>query len=272
MSDFLEQMAAVARQRVEMLDADARIDLERLAEAADPPRPLRPGLDGFDVIAEIKPSSPSEGVLMADRAGRGGVLDLAELYAASGACAISVLTEETRFGGSLDDLESVARTVPIPVMRKDFVVDPIQVWEARARGASGVLLIARLLGADRLPAITDLVLELGMFALIELFDEGDLETAATVFDRDVLLGVNARDLESLDVDTSRFGALAPRLPGHLPAVAESGLIGPEDVSAVADLGYRMALIGSSLVKSVDPVISLRRMVAAGRAAVSESVG
>jgi indole-3-glycerol phosphate synthase len=192
------------------------------------------------------------------------LVDLAMAYGQGGAAAISVLTETTRFRGSLADLTAVADAVAAPVMRKDFLVDPIQVFEARAAGASGILLIARMLPGELLVEMTDLTLDLGMFALVEVFDRSDLETAARVFDRDVLVGVNSRDLSSLEVDMSRFENMAPHLPDHLPAVAESGLTTEDDVASVAGLGYRMALVGSSLVRSTDPASTLRALIEAGR--------
>lgn len=266
MSDFLQTMTDESVRRAALTRAGEReADLQARAREAEPPRQLRLAPGGFDVIAEVKVASPSEGKLMEGSSDPESVRALAESYAAAGAAAISVLTEETRFEGSLTDLETVAATSPVPVMRKDFLVDPIQVWEARAAGASGVLLIARMLPGQLLEEMADLTLELGMFALVEVFDRSDLETAAPVFDRGLLVGVNCRDLVSLEVDPSRFESLAPHLPDHLPAVAESGLVDVDGVRAVADLGYRLALIGSSLVKSPDPASTLQSLRDAGRA-------
>jgi indole-3-glycerol phosphate synthase len=218
------------------------------------------------VIAEAKLASPSEGRLVTGALSGSQVSDLATRFADHGAAAISVLTEPSRFAGAIEHLELATGTVSVPVMRKDFLVDPIQILESRAAGASGVLLIARILPNELLIEMTDLTLELGMFALVEVFDRSDLETAVRVFDRDLLVGVNSRDLLSLEIDLSRFESLAPHLPDHLPAVAESGLSTPEDVAAVARLGYRMALVGSSLVTGTDPGDELSRMIAAGRGA------
>ncbi len=264
MSDFLAEMAAESARRVGLALGDGSI--RQRASEARPPIPLRLTSSGFDIIAESKLASPSEGALT--EGGGDRALALASAYAHGGAAALSVLTEETRFGGSLDHLTRVARHVDAPVMRKDFMVDPIQVLEARAAGASGVLLIARMLPGNLLVEMTDLTLELGMFALVEIFDRSDLETASQVFDRDVLVGVNSRDLATLEVEASRFEELAPHLPTHLPAVAESGLATPEDVAGVARLGYRMALVGSSLVTSEDPSPRLGELLAAGRLAVA----
>lgn len=265
MSDFLQTMTEESVRRAALTRrSETEADLQRRAREADPPTRVALATEGFDVIAEVKVASPSEGKLMDGPSVSEKVRHLAYSYATSGAAIISVLTEETRFEGSLDHLEKVAAAVTVPVMRKDFLVDPIQVWEARAAGASGVLLIARMLPGELLEELVDITLDLGMFALVEVFDRSDLETAAPVFDRDVLVGVNCRDLLTLDVEPSRFGILAPHLPDHLPAVAESGLVDAEGVAAVAGLGYRLALIGSSLVTSSDPAGTIRRMLDAGR--------
>ena len=267
MSDFLQEMSQVSLDRARRAKESARArGLRARVASARPPLPLDLSTPGFDVLAEAKLSSPAEGPL--DRGGKDRVVELAKTFAKSGAIAVSVLTEETRFAGSLDHLEAAASAVDVPLMRKDFLVDPIQVEEARAAGASGVLLIARLLPGALLSEMTDLVLEMGMFALIEVFDRSDLESAAGVFDRDVLVGVNCRDLSTLEVDPVRFGSLVPHLPRNLPAVAESGVETPDDAAAVARLGYRLALVGTALVRSTSPGSSLRRMVAAGRSALA----
>jgi indole-3-glycerol phosphate synthase len=260
MPGFLAEMAAESARRAR--DAMSRGDLSSRVASASPARRLRLPSSGFDVIAEAKLASPSEGVL-AD-GGVGKVVALAREYAKAGALAVSVLTEETRFGGGLSHLEAVSTAVDLPVMRKDFLVDPVQVTEARVFGASGVLLIARMLSIGLLEEMTDLALSLGMFVLVETFDEADLELSSTVFDREILVGVNCRDLTSLEVTPSRFRTLAPSLPGHLPAVAESGLATPEDVAGVAGQGYRLALIGSALVSGGDPGARLPALIEAGR--------
>ncbi len=264
MSDFLAAMsdASLLRARNAIKEADAT-SLDSRVASAPPPRPIELARDGFDVIAEAKLASPAEGALTEGGADR--VVELAARYAGAGAAAISVLTEESRFGGSLTHLELVANQIEVPTMRKDFLVAPVQIQEARAAGASGVLLIARMLHEALLEEMTDLALELGMFALVEVFDHSDLETAATVFDREVLVGVNCRDLSTLEVDFSRFEELAPHLPDHLPAVAESGIQSASDIEVVADLGYRMALVGSALVGHQDPTEPLAELIRAGRA-------
>jgi indole-3-glycerol phosphate synthase len=262
MSDFLSDMAAESARRAQ--ETRSRGDLSSRADSARPALDLRLSPSGFDVIAEAKLASPSEGVLTGG--GEERVVGLAREFADHGAVAVSVLTEETRFGGRLSHLEAVSAQVDIPVMRKDFLIDPIQVTEARVSGASGVLLIARMLTVGLLTEMTDLALSLGMFVLLEVFNHSDLELSSAVFDREVLVGVNCRDLTSMAVRPSRFRSLASDLPGHLPAVAESGLVTPEDVADVADLGYRAALIGSALVAGDDPGGRLSALMDAGLAA------
>jgi indole-3-glycerol phosphate synthase len=266
--DFLEEMADESSRRAG-LARDRLADLESRAKQSPPPVALDLSAPGFDVIAEVKMASPSEGSLVSGPPDTATLVELAEAYQQGGAAAISVLTETTSFQGSIADLEAVAAAVPLPAMRKDFLVDPIQVLEARAAGASGVLLIVRMLPGELLEEMTDRTLDLGMFVLVEVFDRSDLESAARVFDRDVLVGVNSRDLSSLEVDLSRFESLAPHLPDHLPAVAESGLSTGDEVAAVAGLGYRMALVGSSLVRSTDPAATLGTILGAGRARLDE---
>ena len=265
MSDFLTEMsdASVIRARKTREQSDLT-GLVARAEFAAPARPLRLSASGFDVIAEAKLASPSEGRLTEGAADR--VVELAQAYEQGGAAAISILTEETAFAGHLTHLEAAAASVDIPVMRKDFLVDPVQVTEARAAGASGVLLIARILPGALLQEMTDHALDLGMFVLVEVFDRSDLEIAVPVFDRDVLVGVNCRDLVSLEVDRDRFRSLAPHLPDHLVAVAESGVTRPQHAAEVVDSGYSMALIGSTLARSDVPGELLAEILEVGRTA------
>ena len=272
MSGFLERMAAASRVRVERAQAAVpeRVLLDR-ARAAPPPPPLPPTAP-FAVIAEVKLRSPAAGALAAD-----GPFDLAaqlDAYAAGGAAAISVLTEPDEFHGRIAHLETAAaRLAPHgrPVMRKDFLVDPYQVLEARAAGAGGVLVIVTMLDDDRVRALVDCAAEHGLFVLLEGFDRADLERIAKLAERPgarLLCGVNCRDLRTLAVDFARFEALAPHLPATLPAVAESGIGGEEDASRVAELGYELALVGSALMRAGRPRDMLERLLAAGRAGVA----
>jgi indole-3-glycerol phosphate synthase len=262
MADFLSSMASSSLLRAKAVEATVgeRGLLSQVA-SAQPAQQLALDRKGFDLIAETKLASPSEGRIAMDGE---QVVGLAKEMADSGASAISVLTEPDSFDGDIAHLEAVASSVNVPVMRKDFLVEPIQILEARAHGASGVLLIARITGRSKLIEMTDLALDLGMFVLVEIFEKPELDVAAAVFDRPILVGVNARDLSTLKVMPSRHAELIASLPSHLPAVAESGIRTPQDAEAVAGLGYKLALVGSSLVGSGRPAELTREMIEAGR--------
>lgn len=269
MSDFLSTMAESSLLRAgQTRGRSAVTGLASRASSARPVFPLNLSDTGFDLIAETKLASPADGVLVTTDDPQGRVAELASLYEDAGAAAVSVLTEPSRFDGDMDHLEAAAAAVDVPVMRKDFLVDPIQVVEARAAGASGVLLIARLTDGAPLAEMTDAALEFGMFVLMEVFGEADLEQASVLFDRDVLVGVNTRDLDTLLVAPDRLATLAPLLPGHLPAVAESGLKSAADAESAAALGYRMALVGTGLVTTDAPGEAARRLISAGRLAAA----
>ncbi|HZF29152.1 MAG TPA: indole-3-glycerol-phosphate synthase [Gammaproteobacteria bacterium] len=268
---FLERMAAASRVRVRAARAvESEAKLARRAERA--PKPPRLELAGFDIIAELKLRSPAAGGL-ADR----GFDPAAQLdaYAEGGAAAVSVLTEPIEFKGELAHLASAAeRLAPrrVPAMRKDFVTDPYQVLEARAAGAGGILVIVTMLDDDAVRTLVASARACGLFVLLEAFDARDLERIAA-FDDDagladppILAGVNCRDLRDLDVRFARFAELAPQLPKRLACVAESGIATAADVATVAQLGYRLALVGSSLMRAADPRAALASLVAAGRAA------
>ena len=209
-----------------------------------------------------------------------GAEDLTERvqrYARAGAAAVSVLTEPSRFDGSLEHLKAASRALSaarVPAMRKDFLVDTYQVLEARAAGASGVLLILRMLDDAELAALTDCALESGLFALLEAFDEPDLERAGALVEARrgatgaalLLVGVNCRDLATLQVVPGRLEQLAPRLPAHVARVAESGVTSTADAARVAAAGYDLALVGSALMGEGDPGRLVAAMLAAGREA------
>jgi indole-3-glycerol phosphate synthase len=247
--DLAERQAAtpidVLRERAARLP-DARDAYAALAA---------PG--GVKVIAEVKRSSPSKGALaeIADPAG------LATDYAAGGACVISVLTERRRFGGSLDDLDAVRRSVETPLLRKDFVVTSYQLWEARAHGADVVLLIAAALEQPALVSLRERAESLGMTALVEVHDADEVERAVDAGAR--VIGVNARDLRTLQVDRTTFARLAPMIPDHVVKVAESGVRGPHDVIEYARHGADAVLVGESLVIGGDPRAAVADLVAAG---------
>ncbi|GAA5163403.1 indole-3-glycerol phosphate synthase 1 [Ornithinimicrobium tianjinense] len=257
---MLEQI--IEGVRADLLARRESLPLDAVKELAkDAPSPVdalaRLRGDGFHVIAEVKRSSPSKGALaaIADPAG------LAEDYAAGGASVISVLTEQRRFGGSLADLDAVRARVDIPVLRKDFVVDPYQVWEARAHGADLVLLIVAALEQDALVGLLERVESLGMQALVEVHDEQELRRAVEAGAR--ILGVNNRDLRTLEVDRSTFARLAPLVPEGVVRVAESGVRGPLDVMSFADAGADAVLVGEALVTGSSPRDAVAELVAAG---------
>jgi indole-3-glycerol phosphate synthase len=241
----------------------------RVCSAPTAPR-LKLSPEGFDIIAECKLASPSAGDLSQHTT---DIDRRVQAYAQGGACAVSVLTEPTRFGGSLEHLAQTARTLAplgVPVMRKDFLVDPYQVMEARAAGAGGVLVIVRMLDRSRIKALLDVAAMLKMFVLIEAFDAADLAVAAETLkqrkahDEQMLVGVNCRDLDTLSVELSRLGELAGQLPPDFASVAESGVGSLEDIKTVVDVGYDVALVGTTLMNSNEPGKLLGEMLAAGR--------
>ncbi|WP_073450040.1 indole-3-glycerol phosphate synthase TrpC [Streptomyces yunnanensis] len=214
---------------------------------------------GVQVVAEVKRASPSKGALapIADPAA------LAGAYEDGGAAAVSVLTEERRFRGSLDDLDAVRARVELPVLRKDFIVTRYQLWEARAHGADLALLIVAALPQPELVALMATAAELGLTALVEVHDEAETERALAAGAR--VVGVNARDLRTLEIDRSVFGRLAALLPEDVVRIAESGIRGPADVAAVAAHGADAVLVGEALVTGADgPRWTLAALRAAGR--------
>jgi indole-3-glycerol phosphate synthase len=269
MSDFLQEMARSSAARVaralrgESLDA-----LERRARHTPPAPPLRLSPAGFDVIAELKLKSPAAGVL---KDSTHDWLTRVAAYARAGAAAVSVLTEPSRFDGALEHLRqaaSVLAPLGVPAMRKDFIVDPYQVLEARAAGAGGVLLIVRMLRRERLVELLRAAADHGLFVLLETFDVVDLELAgdllAAARNGSVLVGINCRDLTTLEVVQGRFEELAPLLPEGSIAVAESGVATASDARRMRELGYRLALIGTALMIRDDPGVLLAEMFAAAR--------
>ena len=259
-SDVLSDIVAgvrtdLARRRATTSEADLRAALADVEPPRDPMPHLRGA--GSSVIAEVKRRSPSKGDLaeIADPA------TLARHYAAGGAAAISVLTEERRFGGSLDDLRAVRAAVDTPLLRKDFVVEPYQLLEARAAGADLVLLIVAALPGDALQSLYDHARELGLTVLVEVHDEAETERAVALGAE--LIGVNARNLRTLEVDRETFARLAPRIPGSVVRVAESGVRGPHDVFEYAKQGANVVLVGESLVRGKQPRTAVADLVAAG---------
>ncbi len=272
--DFLNGMAASSRERSRVAQAQLP-QLDALVQAkatAEPPR-LVANAGGFDLIAEVKLRSPAAGLLKPGDENVGGRVSS---YATAGAAAISVLTEPTRFDGSMDHLRLAAQALAplrVPAMRKDFLVDPYQVIEARMAGAGGVLIILRMLPRQQIEAMIEQALQLNLFALLEAFDEQDIELAYALTEQygrkgqriELLVGVNCRDLVTLKVVPGRLEALAHLLPTSVPRVAESGVGNGEDARRVAAVGYDLALVGSALMTAPDPRSLVSQMLEGGRA-------
>jgi indole-3-glycerol phosphate synthase len=252
--------------RADLAEREAQLpwsDVVAAAESAPPPRDAVAALSrpGTLLIAEVKRRSPSKGELatIADPAA------LATIYAANGASAISVLTEQRRFSGSLADLDAVRAAVEIPVLRKDFIVTPYQVAEARAHGADLVLLIVASLEQSLLADLAAQIAGYGMTALVEVHEEAELERAAALPASDApLIGINARNLKTLEVDRAVFSKLRALVPAGRLAVAESGVRGPEDFAAYARAGADVVLAGEACVTGPDPATTVRELVAAGQ--------
>lgn len=249
MSSVLDQI--IAGVRADLRTREARVplhDIIKAAAAAPPARPVLPVLRGrtLSLIAEVKRRSPSKGELAEIRE----PATLATEYASGGANAISVLTEERRFGGSLADLDAVRAAVDTPVLRKDFIVGDYQVHEARAHGADLVLLMVSALAYPDLTRLYGLVRSLGMTPLVEVHNEAETNRALDLGAE--VIGINARNLKTLEVDASTFERLVPRVPAERIRIAESGILGVEDAQRYADAGADAVLVGEALVRAADP--------------------
>lgn len=210
------------------------------------------------VIAEVKRASPSKGSLAAIPEPE----VLAKAYADNGAAMISCLTEQRRFRGSLADFDAVRAAVDVPLLRKDFTVNPYQIHESRAHGADVILLIVAALDQDRLLALLDRTESLGMTALVEVHTEEEAERAVAAGAK--VIGVNARNLKTLDVDPETFGRIAPTIPDHIIKVAESGVRDKHDLINYARQGADAILVGEGLVTAQDPGAAAKALVAAGK--------
>lgn len=257
----LEEIVAGVREDLAARQASVS-EATLLLEADTRPAPMDPmpafGAPGLSVIAEVKRRSPSKGDLAAipDPAA------LAGEYAAGGADAISVLTEQRRFDGSLADLRAVRAAVPTPLLRKDFIVSDYQLLEARAAGADLVLLIVAALDDATLRDLYDRARQLGLTVLVEVHDEAEIDRALAIGAR--LIGVNARNLKTLEVDPAVFGRLVSRLPDEVVKVAESGVGGVADARRYAEEGADVVLVGEALVKDGDPRAAVAAMRGVGR--------
>jgi indole-3-glycerol phosphate synthase len=259
-------------------DMEARRRLVSLAELKDRTLAAAPGRDAWaalggpsarrdqlKVIAEIKRRSPSKG----DLASIADPASLAKQYADGGAAVISVLTEQRRFNGSLADLDAVRASVDVPLLRKDFTLDEYQIWEARAHGADLVLLIVAALSDAQLGEFSALSRELGMNVLVETHTPEEVERAVAADAR--IIGVNVRNLKTLDVDRSLFASLAGSIPAGAVVVAESGVRNADDVTHYAAHGANAILVGEALVSDATPRERIAEFTAAGAAAIAARV-
>ena len=260
MATVLDEIVSGVREDLaDAVSVTPAAQIEQLARSAAPALDAEEALrrPGLSLIAEVKRASPSKGALadIADPAA------LAVDYEAGGATAVSVLTERRRFGGSLADLDAVRAAVRIPVLRKDFMVEDYQLFEARAHGADLILLIVAALAQDDLVRMQRLARDLGMTALVEVHDED--ETARAVDAGATVIGVNARNLKTLAVDPDTFGRLAPLIPDTCVKVAESGVSGPVDAARFAGEGADAVLVGEALVRGSAPRQAAHDLIAAG---------
>lgn len=275
---LLEEMAALSLERARLARASCpEAEMSRQALDALPAPAVRFDESGFDLIAELKLRAPSADDFAADAWGiRNRVIE----YAAGGATVVSVLTEPTRFGGALDHLRQsadVLREHGVPVMRKDFLLDPYQLMEARAAGAGGVLLIMRMLSDFQTSELLDCAGKLGLFVLLECFDLSDLERARRLVkgknpeDRAIWLGLNTRDLSTLKVDPSQLESLMDEFPADWVKVAESGILSAADARYAAGLGYDMALVGTALMRTDRPETLVDHLLKSGRDAAAFTI-
>jgi len=256
---MLDEILASTRTRVAELRAHGDA-LRTAATQVPPPRSLAAALSapGLGVVAEIKRRSPSAGEIAPG-------LDAprqADRYVQGGAVAISVLTEPIYFGGSLADLTAVRDAVPVPVLRKDFIVDPVQLWEGRAAGADAVLLIVAALDASELEALLAGVAATGMEAMVEAHTAREVETAVAVGAE--IVGVNNRDLATFTTDLAVAESIAPSIPDGVVTVGESGVSSTAGAARMAAAGYDAILVGEAAVRSADPTAFIAELRAAGR--------
>lgn len=252
----------LAGVRADLAERQSQVSLDELKARAATRPPCRNAIpvlrgDSVAVIAEVKRSSPSKGALatIADPAA------LAADYEMGGAAVISVLTEQRRFGGSLDDLVAVRLAVDVPVLRKDFIVSSYQLWEARVHGADLALLIVAALDQNALVSLVERAHSLGLVPVVEVHTVEEVSRAVDA--GATVIGVNARDLTTMKVDRGLFARIAPYIPDHVVRIAESGVRGPHDVIEYARAGADAVLVGESLVTGRDPRSAVADLVAAG---------
>ena len=239
--------------------AARRLPMGQLQEALETAPAVRDCLpflvsSEVSVIAEVKRSSPSKGAL----ASIGDPAGLAATYEEAGAHVVSVLTEQRRFGGTLADLDAVRKAIDLPILRKDFMVDEYQFYEARAHGADVVLLIVAALSKNQLEDYFHLSTELGMRSLIEVHTNDELERALDISPE--IIGVNSRNLKTLEVDSRAFAELIPQIPSSIARVAESGISTREDVVFAQECGATAILVGEALVRSESPSVAINQLL------------
>ncbi len=260
MHDFLQQILEDKKKEIELRRQKIPLEsLRQLCPAASPCRSLekvlaKPGPAGVNIIAEIKRASPSRGPICPEA----DAVRVARKYQQGGAAAISVLTDAKYFRGSLEDLRRVKQAVALPVMRKDFILDQYQVFEARAAGADAVLLIARIMPSAKLTALLDLVRKLEMEALVEIHRVADLEVVTAM---DVsLVAINNRDLETFKTDPDTAPRLVSRLKSWQVAVAASAIAGAADIRRSREAGIHNFLVGESLMRAPDCLQHLKELL------------
>lgn len=257
---MLDEIIAGVREDLAVREQQTPLqDLKRRAELAPDPIDALPILrqGGVGVIAEVKRSSPSKGAL--------ATIDdpalLAQAYERGGARCVSVLTEQRRFGGSLDDLAAVRAAIDIPILRKDFIVTSYQLWEARAYGADLALLIVAALEQEALVSLVERAESIGLLPLVEVHDAEEVDRAVAAGAK--VIGVNARNLKTLTVDNAVFDRVAPTIPDGIVRIAESGVRNRHDLLAYAASGADAVLVGEALVTQADPAAAVQELVSAG---------
>jgi indole-3-glycerol phosphate synthase len=254
---FLERVTAARRADAQRRRNHGALDLaKKAAAAAGAPRDFAAALaaPGLSLIGEVKRASPSAGTI----AGNADPVALARAYERGGAAAVSVLTEPDHFRGSIDDLRAVRDAVSLPALRKDFLCDALHVWEARAAGADAVLLIVAALEQTELVALLDLSETLGMAALVEAHTADEVDRALRAGAR--IVGLNTRDLQTLEVDVGVVKELRPLVPASALVVAESGIASRADVEAVESLDVDAVLVGEALMRAPDPAAAVRSLL------------
>ena len=255
--NVLHKILAHKRQEIEQIKKQGLDQWRRQAHAAPAPRDFLAALRAspkVPVIAEIKRRSPTLGDIRPDIS----LKDQAAAYARAGASAVSVLTDEKFFGGTLQDIIAIRPLVHIPILRKDFILDPIQIYQARAAGADAILLIAAALEKTQLQELYRLAGELNLTALVEVHSPEELESVLDL--NPALVGINNRNLQSLKVDLKTSLALRPLIPDEVFVIAESGINTPQDVAALLAGGLKGFLVGTALMRAKDPQAALRSLV------------